>query len=48
MNIPKNCAECPYTNICPAPHYGVEGCRYEKTLKYKTITEALKGGENNE
>lgn len=37
--IPKNCAECPYTNTCPSPHYGGDGCKHE---------EAIKGGENYE
>lgn len=48
MNIPNNCAECAYTYACHAPHYGGDGCRHEKTIKNKTITEALKGGERYE
>ena len=28
--IPKNCAECPYTNTCPAPHYGADECKYKQ------------------
>lgn len=39
MNIPNNCAECPYTNICPAPHYCGDGCRYEQEIR---------GGEQHE
>ena len=39
MDIPKNCAECPYTETCTAPHYGADGCKYEK---------AIQGGENYE
>ena len=39
MDIPKNCAECPYTETCPAPHYGADGCKYEKSIQ---------GGENYE
>lgn len=30
MDIPKNCAECPYTNICPAPHYLADECKYKE------------------
>lgn len=44
MNIPKNCAECPYTSICPAPHYGGNRCQYEKEIVEKT----LKGEERHE
>ena len=45
MDIPKNCDECLYTNICPAPHYGGDGCKYEEEINQKTINETLKGGE---
>lgn len=48
MNIPKNCAECPYTKTCPSPHYGGDGCRHGKEIKNKTINETLKGGESYE
>lgn len=30
--IPKNCAECPYTNTCPAFHYLADGCKYEEEI----------------
>lgn len=26
---PNNCSECPYTNICPAPHYLADECKYK-------------------
>lgn len=48
MEAPRNCDECPYTNTCPAPHYGGDRCRYEKVIKNNTITETLKGGGNHE
>ena len=48
MNIPNNCAECPYTNICPSPHYGGDGCRHGKEIKNNTINETLKGGDSYE
>lgn len=48
MNIPKNCAECPYTKTCSSPHYGGDGCRYGKEIKNNTINETLKGGESYE
>ena len=44
MDIPKNCDECPTTEICPAPHYGGDGCRHEEEINRKT----LKGGEQHE
>lgn len=43
MNIPKNCSECPYTNICSAPHYGSSRCTFEKEI----INIILKGGNLN-
>lgn len=30
MNIPKNCAECPYTKTCPAFHYLADKCKYKQ------------------
>ena len=42
MNIPKNCAVCPYTSICHAPHYGGNRCWYEDTIKASTIEKTLK------
>lgn len=48
MDIPKNCAECPYTNTCPAFHYGADMCRHETEIKHNTINETLKGGERHE
>ena len=33
MDIPKNCDECPLTNVCPAPHYCGDGCEYEEEIK---------------
>lgn len=42
MSTPKNCAECPYTNICHAPHYGGAKCRYEKAITEATL-EKTKG-----
>lgn len=41
MDAPKNCWECQYTNHCSAPHYGADGCRYER----RTIHGALTGGK---
>ena len=38
MDAPKNCRECPYTNHCPAPHYGAEGCHYERKAIHGTLT----------
>ena len=38
--IPKNCAECPYTNTCPSPHYGGDGCKHEEAIH--------RGGVSNE
>lgn len=29
MDIPKNCAECPYTKTCPAFHYLADKCKYK-------------------
>lgn len=29
MDIPKNCDECPFTEICHAPHYKADGCAYK-------------------
>lgn len=37
MDIPKSCNECPYTDTCPAPHYGGDGCRYEETINQRRI-----------
>ena len=44
MDIPKNCAECPNTNTCAAPHYGGSRCEFEEAI----IEKILKGGEQNE
>ena len=33
--IPKNCAEGPYTNTCPAFHYLADGCKYKKINQSK-------------
>ena len=30
MSIPENCAECPYTETCPAPHYLADDCKYKE------------------
>lgn len=43
MNIPKNCAECPYTSVCHAPHYGGSRCAFEKEI----INAILEGGKRN-
>lgn len=43
MNIPNNCAECPYTNICPSPHYGGDECKYENEIREQTINTILRG-----
>lgn len=37
---PNNCAECPHTNTCPAPHYGGDGCRH-----IEAITDAILSGK---
>lgn len=29
MNDPKNCAECPYTETCTAPHYLADECKHK-------------------
>ena len=46
MNIPKNCSECPYTSVCPAPYYGGSRCRYEKEINKKTLGSFLNGNNH--
>ena len=36
-DIPKNCAECPCINTCPAPHYGGSRCKYEEMINILRI-----------
>lgn len=43
MDIPKNCEECLYTNICPAPHYGGDGCKHEEEINRERIEALLPG-----
>jgi hypothetical protein len=40
MNIPKNCAVCPYTSICHAPHYGGSRCTFEKEIIEKILVKS--------
>lgn len=46
MAIPKNCDECPETDICPSPHYGGDGCEYEQEINSKTIGAFLNGNNH--
>jgi hypothetical protein len=39
MDVPKNCAECPFTDICLGPHYGGDERQYK---------EIRRGGDHNE
>lgn len=41
MDIPKNCFECPNTNVCHAPYYGGSRCQYEKEINNEIIKEIL-------
>lgn len=46
MSIPKNCAECPYTSVCHAPHYGGSRCEYEQAINEKTLGSFLNGNNH--
>ena len=38
MEVPNNCWECPFTDVCAGPHYGGDECAFKEKI----------GGEQHE